>query len=127
MNIEKVMPSALKLRFHDRLPALDEIYRQRYVGGMIQEMLVYRYHRGSLTKQELSFWAEKVVDSEKYPQYKGHYSGDEWEIEEVKQEVFTKMGPAFYFGDVTLVKREGSVGFSHVTAFSFRNGVDTAI
>lgn len=126
MNPRDVLPSSMELKFHDTNPVLDDIYRQRYVGGMIQEMLSRRYWRESLTKQTLAYWAEKVVDSEKYPQYRGYFSGDEWEIAVVLKDVYTQSGPAFYFGDVTLVKKSFQPSYSE-TAFSFRNAVSTAI
>lgn len=104
---------------------LQEREDRRIQGRAIQAMLneMARSSDG-LDKRAVAFWAEAL--NWEYPQYKGHWDGDEWEVGTVTRRIETKMGVAFEAGDVTLVKRPTFLGFSR-TAFSFRNVVDTAV
>lgn len=68
-----------------------------------------------------------------YPQYEGHWSGEEWQLGIVGEAIRTKLGLAFDAGDVVLYKLtsaqemvQGSDG-AFVTAYSVRNGVGTRI
>jgi hypothetical protein len=61
-----------------------------------------------------------------FPQYEGHWSGDEWQVGVIGSRVRTKCGVSFEAGDVVLFKREG-YGNTETTAYSIRNGVDTAV
>lgn len=106
---------------------LDRIYREQYLGAKVQEMLNARFAAGTLTKAHLVFWAEYLVDSERYQQYKGKWSNENWKIAQVPRDVKTKLGQAFLKGDVTLVETTGlGLGPFFNTGFSFRNSVSTA-
>jgi hypothetical protein len=62
----------------------------------------------------------------RFPQYAGHWSGDEWQVGTVGTRLRTKSGVAFEAGDLVLFKREGYQRVE-TTAYSIRNGVDTAV
>jgi hypothetical protein len=67
-------------------------------------------------------------DNAQWPQYKGHWRGDEWVLVKIKRRIRTKLGVAFEKGDVTIAKRDESVehkGF--FTAYSLRNKIDTSV
>jgi hypothetical protein len=72
---------------------------------------------------------ERVTE---FRQYDGHWDGDEWQLGRCQGNVTTKMGQAFLADDVILW-RERKNDFhdettaSYVTAYSVRNGIDTAI
>jgi hypothetical protein len=68
-----------------------------------------------------------------YPQYEGHWDGDEWYVVRLKRAVRTKMGQAFEKGELTIARdlddreRVGdrSQGSDSVCAYSLSNGIDT--
>jgi len=66
-----------------------------------------------------------------YRQYDGHWSGERWKLGVIDRRVRTRMGTAFERGDVVLYRdhephRDGTEAV-HLTAYSVRNGVDTAL
>jgi hypothetical protein len=61
------------------------------------------------------------------PQYAGHWSGDEWQVGTVGTRVRTKSGVAFEAGGLVLFKRGEGYQRVETTAYSIRNGVDTAV
>jgi hypothetical protein len=87
--------------------------------------------------------AEAESAHAQYPQYAGHWNG--WRIAEITRTVRTKLGVAFEVGDLVLVSPEvredkvaprGRNEFADyadwpikqfATAYSYRNGCDTAI
>jgi hypothetical protein len=61
-----------------------------------------------------------------WPQYEGYWSGDRWQLGFIKRTTRTRMGVAFREGDVVLYRtREDAL--MYVTAYSVRNGVETAL
>jgi hypothetical protein len=62
-----------------------------------------------------------------YPQYEGHWDGDEWIVVRLKRNVSTKMGLAFEKGELTIAKAVEND--EHLTdgwfAYSLKNGIDT--
>lgn len=70
-----------------------------------------------------------------FPQYEGHWSGEAWQVGVIGSRVRTKGGVAFERGDVILWHEPTAddIRFAeedglppHRTAYSIRNGVDTA-
>jgi len=71
----------------------------------------------------------------RFPQYEGHWSGDGWQVAVIGSRVRTKGGTAFERGDVILWHEPTAIDIRlaeedglppHRTAYSIRNGVDTA-
>ena len=65
-----------------------------------------------------------------YPQYEGHWDGDEWYVVRLKRAVRTKMGTAFVKDELTIARdpdgREREVGLpDSVCAYSLSNRIDT--
>lgn len=78
--------------------------------------------------------AEAEKHHEKYPQYRGHWSGPEWKLLLIRKDVKTKLGVAFRAGDVVLGKFNDHViecgpyeGQQSSTCYSRRNKCDTAV
>lgn len=59
-----------------------------------------------------------------YPQYRGHWDGDEWVLVQFKRRVTTKLGDAFLPGDITLARMDDD---TYPTAYSLRNRIDTSV
>jgi hypothetical protein len=71
-----------------------------------------------------------AIDAElgQYPQYKDH--GRTWDLGFITRTVTTKRGTAFKRGDVVLYHRNDDLrqhGIEGPTAYSVRNGIDTAL
>ena len=64
-----------------------------------------------------------------YPQYEGHWAGDDWTLARVTQRVETKGGLRFEKGDIVLLKYEPSYfGCSaEKTAYSVRGRIDVRV
>lgn len=68
-----------------------------------------------------------------YPQYAGHWDGQEWQLVTITKRVKTKLGVAFEAGEVALARADRVGGYPHpkgwtfVTAYSVRNGIDTSV
>lgn len=74
--------------------------------------------------------AEGRVDSTKHPQYRGHWSGDEWVRVRIKRNVTTKMGRAFDKGEVTIGRvsdLDDGDDREFFTCFSWKNSMDTLL
>jgi hypothetical protein len=70
--------------------------------------------------------ADAVASHLQHPQYNGHWDG--FVLARVKKAVRTKMGVAFEKGDLALVQTgDHTLGADAVTAYSNRNGCDTAL
>jgi hypothetical protein len=73
---------------------------------------------------------QAVAKHAQYPQYKGHWDGDEWFVVRLKRKVRTKMGVAFEKDELTIARdpddrdREAGLPIS-VCAYSVSNGIDT--
>jgi hypothetical protein len=46
-----------------------------------------------------------AADHAQYPQYDGHWDGDEWAVVEILRDVTTKAGRSFDKGDLTIARR----------------------
>jgi hypothetical protein len=66
-------------------------------------------------------------DHAKYPQYKGHWDGPEWTLVKVTKAIKTKMGKAFYEGELALARREELEGEACWCVYSRNNKVETLI
>lgn len=74
--------------------------------------------------------AEADRDHAQYPQYAGHWSGDEWVLVRFVRKVETKLGLAFAEGDLTIAKISDpklGPGSVSATAYSRRNRIDTSV
>lgn len=78
--------------------------------------------------------AEAERHHEKYPQYRGHWSGPEWKVLIIRKDVKTKLGLAFRSGDVVIGKFNDHViesgpykGQLSSTCYSSSNKCDTAV
>lgn len=71
----------------------------------------------------------------RFPQYEGHWGDDKWQVGVIRSRVRTKLGVAFERGDLILwheptaedirfAEKDGLP--AHRTAYSIRNGIDTA-
>lgn len=73
--------------------------------------------------------ADASAAHEQYPQYRGHWHG--WDIGVVRHKVETKLGLAFEAGDLVLLRPRTRLWFglrdTDVTAYSWRNGIDTRL
>ncbi len=67
--------------------------------------------------------AQAEAQLAQYPQYRGHWDG--WRVGRITRDVKTKLGVAFKRDDVVLYTDDRGARF--VTAYSFRNRVDTSI
>lgn len=66
-------------------------------------------------------------ENRKYPQYAGHWDGPEWILVEITTDVRTKLGRAFFAGELALAKRDTLEGKSVWTAYSRSNRCNTVI
>lgn len=87
--------------------------------------------------------AEAQARHAQYPQYEGHWTGDEWVVVRVTKTIRTKMGVAFEQGDLSIARRETRTervaprgAFlpyeqwpekEFATVYSRRNGIDTSV
>ena len=77
------------------------------------------------TKQAIIEQANR--DHAQYPQYRGHWDGPEWILVRFKKAIKTKMGLAFERGDVTVARADRGGDSKYITAYSFRNRIDTSV
>jgi hypothetical protein len=82
------------------------------------------------TKQAIIEQAEAA--HARYPQYAGHWSGEEWKLVKVNRRIVSKLGVAFEVGDVTIARPDpyderDNAGRLLWFAYSTRNNVDTAV
>lgn len=110
----------------DTMSVSDASNHMRLAGARLQDAinLLSYAHDETVNERMVSLMAEEL--NKRYPQYAGHYDG--WFLVKVTRFVETKLGKAFYVGDVTIAKVNDvpdSVG--DLTVFSFRNVCDTAL
>lgn len=67
------------------------------------------------------------ADHEQFPQYLNHWDGSEWQVVALNRTVHTKLGVAFFDGELTLARVEVIDGQNSVTAYSSRNRIDTLV
>jgi hypothetical protein len=70
---------------------------------------------------------EAQRDHVMYPQYEGHWETDDWFLVRFTSEVETKLGGAFFPGDVTIAHLDEDHREGVLTAYSRRNHIDTFI
>lgn len=116
---------------------LETVARDRMVGEIDQttvELGLKAWSENAAPHARLSLpqvqaLAERRVNSERFPQYRGHF--DAYEVVRVTRSINTKAGQAFKRGDLTIAKwQEADERFglpAGWVAFSFRNGCDTGI
>lgn len=65
----------------------------------------------------------------RWPQFDGHWDGEDWRLGRIKYRVRTKSGAAFEPGDVVLHRRVDPAWQTggHDVAYSLRRGVDVAL
>ena len=88
---------------------------------------------GEFLRNEIRRLAAAQHDA--YPQYDGHWDGDEWILAVIKKDVFTKMGQAFMKLDIVLAKYRrasslediGETGHDSWIIYSVRNGINTDV
>ena len=76
-----------------------------------------------ITKGDIAGLAEG--QHAQFPQYRNHWSGDEWILVRLKRQVRSKAGLAFLPGDTTLGKRSYCLG--EWICYSIRNSIDTQV
>lgn len=106
---------------------LEQIKRDRIAGDLDQGAVNFGKRE---SVDEIRARAERRVNSERYPQYRGHFTS--YKLVVVTRRIVTKAGVAFENGDVTLGKYEEAGSCYEGSpagwvAFSFRNGIDTAV
>ncbi len=76
-----------------------------------------------------SIAAEAQRDHVMYPQYEGHWETGDWFLVRFTNEVETKLGGAFFPGDVTIARLDGesTSGEPTLMAYSRRNHIDTSV
>lgn len=123
----EVMPTAATGRrvqeLIDRLAREKEARFDRAIGNPLQEAINVIE---SIEDARECIRRAAAVAHTAFPQYEGHWIGEEWQVGVIGSRVRTKLGTAFEAGDVVLFKREG-YGNTETTAYSIRNGVDTAV
>ncbi len=62
-----------------------------------------------------------------WPQYAGHWDGDEWVLVQIECTVTTKLGQAFLPGELTIARKETLEGEPVWCAYSMANKCDTVI
>lgn len=83
--------------------------------------------------QRLALIAEAEQQNAQWPQYRGHWSGPEWDLYIVRRDVKTKLGLAFRRGQVALGKESGVIesgpytGQKSFTLYSSLNKCDTGL
>ena len=77
------------------------------------------------TKTELTALAD--AQNAQWPQYKGVFDGGLWFRCEVRRQIRTKMGVAFDKGEITIAKPCEFDAGRLVTAYSFKNRIQTSI
>lgn len=102
---------------------------QSRINTGLQAWLDGRGPYGDRTLELVAAAAEERVGAERFPQYRGYFSG--WKVVRVTRSVKTKMGQAFLAGDLTLAKfeprNERDDLPAYWAAFSFRNGATTSV
>lgn len=62
-----------------------------------------------------------------YPQYAGHWEGEEWQVGVIRRRVRTRAGIAFEPGDVVLWRIKRDEETRYLTAYSVRHEVKTTV